>query len=101
MLKDSFSLTMKVNKALNQFRRNLVKPSLPQHFVKLVEKVEESSEWLFGVSLETTELLIDTIYHHTNTPHTIHSNKHQVNNEKFNENSQYRKHQNTHTSIKY
>ena len=50
MLKDTFSLVMKVNKTLNQFRKNLVKPSLLQQFVKIVEKVEESSEWLFGVS---------------------------------------------------
>ena len=50
MLKDTFSLAMKVNKTLNQFRKNLVKPSLLEQFVKIVEKVEESSEWLFGVS---------------------------------------------------
>ena len=50
MLKDTFSLVMKVNKTLNQFRKNLVKPSLLQQFMKIVEKVEESSEWLFGVS---------------------------------------------------
>ena len=50
MLKDTFSLAMKVNKTLNQFRKNLVKPSLLQQFMKIVEKVEESSEWLFGVS---------------------------------------------------
>lgn len=50
MLKDTFSLAMKVNKTLNQFRKNLVKPSLLEQFVKIMEKVEESSEWLFGVS---------------------------------------------------
>ena len=50
MLKDTFSLVMKVNKTLNQFRKNLVKPSLLQQFMKIVEKVEESSEWFFGVS---------------------------------------------------
>lgn len=50
MLKDTFSLAMKVNKTLNQFRKNLVKPSLLEQFVKIVKKVEESSEWLFGVS---------------------------------------------------
>ena len=50
MLKDTFSLVMKVNKTLNQFRKNLVKPSLLQQFMKIVEKVEESSGWLFGVS---------------------------------------------------
>ena len=50
MLKDTFSLAMKVNKTLKQFRKNLVKPSLLEQFVKIVEKVEESSEWLFGVS---------------------------------------------------
>ena len=50
MLKDTFSLAMKVNKTLNQFRTNLVKPSLLEQFVKIVKKVEESSEWLFGVS---------------------------------------------------
>ena len=44
MLKDTFSLAMKVNKTLNQFRKNLVKPSLLEQFVKIVEKVEESSE---------------------------------------------------------
>lgn len=50
LMKDTFSLAMKVNKTLNQFRKNLVKPSLLEQFVKIVKKVEESSEWLFGVS---------------------------------------------------
>ena len=48
MLKDSVSLDGNVNQILNHFCRSLVKPSMSQQFLKLAEKVEESSEWHFG-----------------------------------------------------
>ena len=57
MLKDTFSLVMKVNKTLNQFRKNLVKPSLLQQFVKIVEKVEVIRMALWRFTLETIESL--------------------------------------------
>lgn len=57
MLKDTFYLVMKVNKTLNQFRKNLVKPSLLQQFVKIVEKVEVIRMALWRFTLETIESL--------------------------------------------
>ena len=54
MLKDSLSIAGKVNQTINQFRRNLVRPSLPSQFAKLADKVDESSEWLFGDCISAT-----------------------------------------------
>ena len=54
MLKDSLSLAGNVSQTLKQFCWSLVKLSIPQQFLKVVEKVEESSEWLFRDSIMKT-----------------------------------------------
>ena len=59
MLKDSLSLAGNVNQTLKQFGRSLVKLSIPHQFLKVVEKVEESSEWLYrDTVMKTVESLI-------------------------------------------
>ena len=51
LLKNSLSLVGNVNQALNQYRREIVKPTLPSHFVKIAESADDFSAYLFGESL--------------------------------------------------
>ena len=48
LLKNSLS---HVNQALNQYRRDIIKPALPSQFVKIAESADDSSAYLFGESL--------------------------------------------------
>lgn len=58
MIKDSLYIAGKVNQTINQFRRNLIRPSLPSRFAKLADVADETSEWLFGDSIsERVEFL--------------------------------------------
>ena len=51
MLKDGLSLAGKANQDLNQFRRNLIEPSLPTRYKKLAKNVDNSASLLFGDSI--------------------------------------------------
>ena len=50
LLKNSL-LTDNVNQALNQCRRDIIKPTLPLQFVKITKSADGSSAYLFGESL--------------------------------------------------
>ena len=45
------SLAGNVNHALNQYRSDIIKPTLPSQFVKIAESADHSSVYLFGESL--------------------------------------------------
>ena len=51
LLKNSLSLAGNVNQALNQYRCDIIKPTLPSQFVKIAEAAGDSSAYLFGDSL--------------------------------------------------
>ena len=51
MLKDGLSLAGKANQDLNQFRRELIEPSLPPKYKKLAKNVDNSASLLFGDSI--------------------------------------------------
>ena len=51
MLKDGLSLAGKANQDLNQFRRELIEPSLPPKYKKLAKNVGNSASLLFGDSI--------------------------------------------------
>ena len=50
LLKNSL-LTDNVNQALNQCRRDIIKPTLPLQFVKITKSADGSFAYLFGGSL--------------------------------------------------
>ena len=50
LLRNSLSLAGNVNQALNLYRCNIIKPTLPLQFVKTVESADDSSAFLFGES---------------------------------------------------
>ena len=51
LLKNSLSLAGNINQALSQYRRDIIKPTLPSQFVKIAESPDDSSAYLFGESL--------------------------------------------------
>ena len=51
MLKDGLSLAGKANQDLNQFRRELIEPSLPPKYRKLAKNVDNSASLLLGDSI--------------------------------------------------
>ena len=51
LLKTSLSLAGSVHQALNQYRREIIKPTLPSKFVKIAELADDSSACLFDQSL--------------------------------------------------
>ena len=51
MLKDGLSLAGKANQDLNQFRRELIEPSLPPKYKKSAKNVDNSASLLFGDSI--------------------------------------------------
>ena len=51
MLKNGLSLAGKANQDLNQFRRDLIEPSLPPKYKKLAKNVDNSASLLFGDSI--------------------------------------------------
>ena len=51
LLKNSLSLAGSLNQDLNQYRRDIIKHTLPSQFVKISESADDSSAYLFGESL--------------------------------------------------
>ena len=54
-IKYALSLVGKANQELNQFRRNMIEPYLPQRFPKLADISDDSKNFLFG------DLIFDTV----------------------------------------
>ena len=54
-IKDALSLAGKANQELNQIRRSIIKPYLPQQFTKMADISDDSKSFLFG------DLIADTV----------------------------------------